>query len=204
MNSYKIKSMRSWACFLALLASFPVFAYEFEGGEIVLPEVFDEIPRTYHYKNGEKHIFSKGHGYHYGGDYQGFIAVIRLGFTGGDSKGSARFSKKQLEHITDTTLLRFLVQDEEHRENVKRGEIEHIVISGQPASRMYWTSSWRRLDIEEYIYSVVSGANVYVFQAGDLMDYKEEGNLEEARKSIERIRLWVNRDNEQEVQNPGA
>ena len=84
----------------------------------------------------------------------------------------------------------FLARQESRVENVKRDELQEITLSGKPAVKLRWTSNYRRLDVEEYVYGVVNPPYAYVFMLGDLKDYEEEGNVEAALKAIEGVRLW--------------
>lgn len=152
-----------YLCFLVILISPFVHAYDFEDGIIDIPKGF-EGPMSQNIGPGSSSTAYKfPHA-------DGSAALLQI-TTWNPGTSFPQMSEQELKEGSKNYLLQFLGGIERKRENFERQEVEFIEISGRPAAKVEWNGTIQEKSIHGVMYCLVYNSKIYSFHTQDFSSF---------------------------------
>lgn len=166
--------------FFLLLISGVIQAYDFEDGEIDIPEGF-QGPITQNMGQGASSTaFSFPHD-----ETGGTLLQIT---TWNPGQTFPEMSVADLKAGSEQYLLQFLGGIKLKRENFKQGQVEFIEVSGQSLAKVSWNGKAQGESVHGVMYCFIYNSKIYTFHTQDFTSLnKKYTNL--AVKAFETIKL---------------
>lgn len=164
---------------LFFMTSMAAYGFEFEGGHIRVPDGF-EGPVV---ENINQH--SKVYGFKYTHEDGLTGALLQLTvFDSGHEIPS--FSPEKMKKVTRHFLTQFLSGVEKRRSQFETSDIEFVLISGVPASRVTWRGIENGRQLEGIMYAYVYQSKVISLHTQDFIEY-DQIYIQRAKSAFESI-----------------
>ena len=173
--------MKKIALFLSLIIlSFNSYAFEFEGGNIAIPETFLGPVIEKYNKNSRSIAFTKPHSKE--GDTG---ALLQLTVWGSD-RALPELSNEGLKAAAEKYLLQFVGAIKKRRDNYSQSEVEYLTIANQPAAKINWQGSLNGKVLHGIMYCYITNNKIINLHTQDYVEY-QGGNMLLATRAFEAI-----------------